>query len=242
MPGLGRRPAVDPRNAAHPMRRLLAEVPPVLPVPDLKTWDFRGYPLDQGNTGTCTAHAAAHFIHSAPLSHRGFMDPFALYREIVLLDEWTDNDREAQGPISGMQGGSSGTGAAKALEKRGLISEYLWAAEMRDAILWLLTRGPVMVGSNWYSSMFTATKEGFVKITQAASIAGGHEWILRAADTRRAVCLGVNSWGADWNRDATGLWVRARLRPGQFLIDFGTLERLFLEDGDAVSAIERRAA
>lgn len=228
------------------MRRLLAEPPPALPVPDLKTWGFLGNPLNQGETGTCTAHAGAHFLHAAPILHRGFVDPWKLYREVVLADEYGENDHEATAPeVPGhlnMQSGSSGTGVAKALEKRGLISEYLWADELRDALLWILTRGPVMVGSNWYSSMFDPTAEGFLKISPAARLEGGHEWILRGADMKRGVALAVNSWGAGWNANATGRWVRARVRPGHFLVDFAVLERLFQEDGDAVSALEKRAA
>lgn len=240
--GLGRRPSTDPRNAAHPMRRLLAEVPPTLPVPDLKTWAFKGEPLNQGNTGTCTGHAGAHMIHAAPISHRGFLSPWVLYREAVLCDEYGDNDSDAaETSDARLQAGSSGTGIAKALTKRGTITDYLWAAEMRDANLWVLTRGPVMVGSNWYGSMFTPTPEGFVKISPTAGIAGGHEWLIRGVDMKRAVALAVNSWGPEWNAHATGKWVRSRVSGGHFLIDFGTLERLFREDGDVVSCREKAA-
>jgi hypothetical protein len=222
------------------MRRLLAEPPPTLPVPDLKTWDFLGEPLDQGKTATCTAHAGAHMIHAAPIRHRGFLNPWQLYREVVLFDEYLENDIEStEADNQKLQAGSSGTGVAKAIEKRGLISEYLWAAEMRDALLWVLTRGPVMIGTNWYRSMFKPTPEGFVKIGSTSPIAGGHEWLLRGVDMKRGVALAVNSWGPDWNAAATGRWVRAHVRPGHFLIDFGTLERLFNEDGDAVSALEK---
>jgi hypothetical protein len=236
MPGLGRRPSIDPRNERYPMRRMLAEVPPVLPVPDLKLWRFDGEPLDQGNTGTCTAHAAAHFIHAEPFRHRGYLDPFDLYRDVVRSDEYHDNDHEADGPIEGMQGGSSGTGAAKALAKRGHISEFLWAGRIQDVNLWALTRGPVMIGSNWYPSMNQPTAEGFIKIMGSNPGPLGHEWLLRGVNMRRGIGHGVNSWGPKWNAGIKGV------RPGHFLIDLDTLDRLFREDGDGVSAIEKRAA
>lgn len=240
--GLGRRPSSDPRNALHPMARTLAEPPPALPVPDLKTWTFLGDPLNQGSTGTCTGHAGAHMIHAAPISHRGFLNPWNLYREAVLLDEYPDNDRDAaETSDARLQAGSSGTGIAKALTKRGTITDYLWASEMRDANLWVLTRGPVMVGSNWYSSMFDPTREGFVKISPAAQVVGGHEWLIRGIDIRRGVALAVNSWGPEWNAHAEGKWVRSPIRPGHFLVDFRTLEQLFHEDGDVVSCREKAA-
>lgn len=220
------------------MRRALAAEPVKLPV--RKTWGFRRDPLDQGETGTCVAHAAVHFIHASPLRHVEFLNAIALYREIVLLDEYPDNDHEAQ-ILSGaeMQFGSSGTGGAKALEKRGLISEYLWAGRLTDAITWTLTRGPVMVGTNWYPSMFQPDDEGFVRITPGQRPAGGHEWLLRGVDTKREVGFCVNSWGPEWNANARDRQGRPTCRPGHFLIDLTTLGRLFGEDGDAVSAIEK---
>lgn len=211
------------------MRRALPEsVSPELPT--LKTWPFMGHPLDQGNTGTCVAHTAAHFIHSSPIGHRGYMDAFELYREVVRLDEYTDNDHEADGPIERMQGGSSGTGGAKALHKRGLITEYLWSKDAQEIIAWVLTRGPVMVGTNWYRSMFKPTPQGYLKIEGAN--AGGHEWLLRMVNLRKGIVGGITSWGPQWNPAAQDC------RPGHFLMGMEEFERLIRENGDGVSAIE----
>lgn len=236
MPGFGRRPSTDLRNAAHPMHRALAPTEAANPIVQ-KTWGFRGVPLDQGDTGTCTGHAGAHFIHCSPIAHRRFIDPFLLYREAVLQDEYTDNDLDATLPNDQLQAGSSGTGVAKALNKRGLLKEYLWAQRFEDAITWVLTRGPVMVGSNWYSSMMTPNASGRLVITPGASIVGGHEWLIRGADKKRGLALMVNSWGPSWG--GVGRWVGSKVRGGHALIDFDTLARLFHEEGDAVSAIEK---
>lgn len=235
MPGFGRLKSTDPRNVSYLMHRALAPVEAANPVL-LKTWGFRGTPLDQGNTGTCTGHAGAHFIHCSPIAHRKFIDPFLLYREAVLLDEYPDNDLDATRENKDLQAGSSGTGVAKALEHRGTISEYLWAQRFEDAITWVLTRGPVMVGSNWYSSMMTPTPAGYLTVQGGASIVGGHEWLIRGVDKKRGLALMVNSWGGGWG--GSGRWVGAKVRPGHALIDFATLARLFHEDGDCVSALE----
>lgn len=233
--GLGRKPSTDPRNLAHPMARRLPAPTAILPV--RKTWGFRGEPLNQGATGTCGGHAAAHFVHASPLRHAGFPDPFQIYREAVLLDEYPDNDDDAHAPTNdGLQEGTSGTGVAKALDRRGILEEYLWAGTMREANEWVLTRGPVMVGSNWYDGMFNPTPEGFVRIRANDSVAGGHEYLYLGTNTRRAIALFVNSWGPRWNKAAT------MCRAGFFLMDYETLERLFHEEGDAVSAIEKKAA
>lgn len=237
-PGLGRKPATDPRNDAHPMHKALSFAERTSPV-TVKTWGFSGTPLDQGQSGTCTAHAAAHFIHAQPIAHRGFLDPFSLYREAVLLDEYPDNDGDATilDPNK-LQAGSSGTGVAKALDKRGLLVEYLWAQRFEDAITWVLTRGPVMVGTNWYGSMFDPDRNGHLVIAKNAAVDGGHEWLIRGVDKKRGIALMVNSWGGKWG--GVGRWEGSGVRSGHALIDFETLARLFHEDGDAVSAVEKK--
>lgn len=242
MPGLGRLRSIDPQNLQYHMHRSLtpAEVTTAL---TNKTWGFSGSPLDQGNSGTCTGHMAAHFIHCSPIPHKGFIDPFKTYRLAVTLDEYPDNDADATAPNNeDLQAGSSGTGVMKALTQMGLLQGFLWAQRFEDGVTWCLTRGPIGMGTNWYSSMFDATREGFVKIASNASIAGGHEWLIRGVDKKLGLALAVNSWGPKWNATATGKWASKKLPAGHFLIDFETLARLFREDGDVVSGVEKKAA
>ncbi len=230
-PGLGRRPAVDVRNFLYPMRTAL-NAPVSRGIDTVKTWRFLGHPLDQGTTGTCVAHTAAHFIHCAPIGHKGFLDPYDLYREIVLLDEYASNDEEAnEQDIQKLQGGSSGTGAARALEKRGLLKEYVWGRKASEVVAWLLTRGPVMFGSNWYSGMFEPNREGYIKPT--GTVVGGHQYLFNGVDLRQGLVRGINSWGPAWNPSAK------LCRPGHFVMSIEVMERLLKEDGDAVSAVER---
>ena len=239
--GLGRIVALDHRDENYPMRTMLPKTIEVLPTS--KTWDFRGAVLDQGGTGTCTAHAAAHFIRSAPMRHKMDLDPFAIYREGVLLDEWSANDGEATAPNNGLQFGSSGRGMVKALEARGIIKEYRWGWSVDAVTGWVLTRGPVLLGTNWYEDFFNPTAEGFIKFhsPSGGGLAGGHETLIRACNRKKAIALVVNSWGTRWNSAAVppkGL----RCPPGHFLIDFETLHRLLREEGDGVSPIEQKKA
>jgi hypothetical protein len=239
--GLGRKFAPDARDENYPMRTLLPKAIETLPTS--KTWDFRGAVLDQGGTGTCTAHAAAHFVRSAPMRHKHDLNAFDIYREGVLLDEWGDNDVEATRTDDQLQFGSSGRGMVKALEARGIIKEYRWGWSVDEISAWVLTRGPVLIGTNWYEDFFNPTTEGFVKFKtpDGGGIAGGHETVVRAANRTKAIALVVNSWSARWNANANpppGL----RCPPGHFLIDFETLHRLIREGGDGVSPIEQKKA
>lgn len=239
--GLGRIPSADIRDERYPMRALL---PRAASTRRARTWDLPYDALDQGGTGTCTAHAAVQALMCAPFRHAparlGFT-AFQLYREGILHDGWPQNDPEATSPAdnSGLQFGSDGRAMAKALEVRGWISEYRWGWTVEDIIEWLLERGPVMIGTNWYDSMFNVDHEGRIKIGPTSPIAGGHETVLRRVSKPRGLFLLRNSWGRRFNGTGLGL-PGFRCRPGEGILDAETLHRLMRENGDALSFIEKR--
>lgn len=223
--GMGRLPAPDPRDARFPMRATLrtrAIRPPQ------RSWRFRGSPLSQGATGTCVAHACVHFLRCAPLqtAKLGYT-PLDLYRELVLLDEFGANDGEATGPDSGLQYGSSVRAGVKALEARGHIAQYVWAHNLSTAVDFVTEHGPIIMGTSWYDGMFNVTRDGYARIKPNDGVAGGHAYLIRAVDTRKARARIVNSWGR-WGDD------------GEAWIDFADLERLIHEDGEAVGPTEKR--
>lgn len=240
--GLGRLVSHDVNDERYLMRAAMPRGGTAAPIDTLsdKTWDMRAPALDQGSTGTCTGHAATTFYLCAPMRHaKPLVSPFQLYREGVLLDEWTDNDGEATLADGQLQFGSSGRAMMKALEARGVIEEYRWGYTLDDVVRWVHDRGPVMIGSDWLEDMFNPTAEGFVKATGA--VAGGHEYCVRGVHPKRAIARVVNSWGVRWNHAAKppkGL----HLRGGEFLIAFEDLHKLLREGGDAVSGIERKKA
>jgi hypothetical protein len=88
----------------------------------------------------------------------------------------------------------------------------------------------VVLGTNWYSSFARPDREGIVRIEPKAKVVGGHAYLLRGVDTRRALARCANSWGDGWGLS------------GEFLLPFRDLERLILEDGEACSAVEKRLA
>jgi hypothetical protein len=211
------------------MRRLLPDAR-ALTLPARKSWPINKTALNQGDTGTCVGHAWRNFLRCAPIqTKKAEPSPFDIYRAAVLKDTWTDNDDEANLPDGdgGLDFGTSVRAGAEALTDLGLLKSYVWSFALQPAVEWVLTNGPVVLGTNWYSS-FRPDKEGIVRISADARVAGGHAYLWRGVDTRRALALCSNSWGDDWGKS------------GEFLLPFRDLERLIHEDGEACSAVQQR--
>ncbi len=229
MPGFGRRFQADPRDHNYLMRRMLPQVSAVK-LPTKKTWAIAKTALDQGNTGTCVGHGWRNFLRCAPIrTTKPDPSAFTIYREAVLLDPWKENDGEAKLPDNdpGLQSGTTVRAGAQALDARSLLKSYVWAFDLQTAVEWALTQGPVVLGTNWYSS-FNPDAEGIVHITPTAKVEGGHCYLWRGADTKRALALCSNSWGDGWGKS------------GEFYLPFRDLERLIHEDGEVCSAVQQR--
>lgn len=216
--GLGRRHAPDPRDTSFPMRPLLAA--PITEAPPTRYWNANGWWGDQRSTPQCVAYAWTHWLEDGPVMQPGkgpIVPPATLYAEAQKVDEWPGEDYE----------GTSVRAGAKALQDRGLVESYHWAWDAETVLQAVLTTGPVVMGTNWYDSMFDTDAQGMVRISGA--IAGGHAWLIDGASRYRGVVRAKNSWGRDWGRR------------GFFWLSMETLERLIHEDGEAALAIEVRA-
>lgn len=225
--GLGRLHAPDERD--HNFK--LVDRLPDVPLPDSKYWWNLGARLDQGNTGTCVAHGWTHRMENAPVVPKGTINPFDLYREIVLADEFSDNDFEANEVDSNLQFGSSVRGGAKVLAAKGLITEYTWAFDLDTAIRAILTKGPVVIGVNWYTGMFYPKiryEKPVIEVT--GGVEGGHCVCIDGASNKLKLVRILNSWGPDWGYR------------GMAYLSFSDFERLILEDGEVCMPTERSAA
>jgi hypothetical protein len=166
-------------------------------------------------------------VENSPICPPGTINPFDLYREIVLLDEWDENDYEAQGTEDNMQFGSSVRAGMKALQARGLISQYRWAWDAATVARWVWMSGPVVIGVSWFNSMFYPDlKTQMIEAT--GGVAGGHCVILDGVNMKTRVVRLLNSWG-DW-----GLNGIARM-------SFDTLDYLLADQGEAAMAVESGA-
>lgn len=220
-PGLGRVPSEpDPRDSAYPLRSLLRRETPTV---NYRGWYSDVIWLDQGATSQCTAHAMLHVLHDGPQTHRPYhtAEPLApvvdLYREAQCLDPWGCRSSDD---------GSTMRAICQAAQKRGLLGSYWWAQSFEDALDHLLTRGPLLVGTWWYSGMFKPDSTGTIRPT--GSRAGGHAWKIDAISRRTQRVRLKNSWGRGWGRR------------GFAYLSFDDLQRLYEEDGEFVGVSELR--
>jgi len=226
----GRRYSPDPEDRKYLMRRRLTA--PGTPLPTRKTWRINSESLDQGNTGTCVGHAWRNFLRCAPIrTDKRAPTAYDIYREAVKTDEWSSNDNEGTLPDGdpGLDDGTSVRAGAEAVTKAGLLKSYLWAFNLQSVIEWILTEGPVVLGTNWYDSMSRPNAEGISAISPQAANIGGHAYLVRGVDTKRRLAGPCpNSWGDDWGKS------------GEFYLPFADLERLIHEQGEAATAIEQK--
>jgi hypothetical protein len=174
--GLGRRYAPDPRDRKYILTpERLNEIPRQLePGVRRRTVPWRRGPvLDQGATSECTVFAAATFLQCAPQLHakglgweRGRFTEY--YNRAQQQDEWPGEDYD----------GTSERAVQKILQEAGFISEYLWVTEEEIAREYLLTRGPLLFGIDWFSGMSTPSEKG-AYIEPDGRKDGGHEICVR---------------------------------------------------------------
>lgn len=225
---LGRRASPDAQDHRFLMRRLLRA--PGEPLPIRKTWRMPTPSLDQGKTSTCVGHAWKNFLRCAPICTKTGPSPFDIYRYAVARDEFPENDYEAGLPDfdERMSSGTSVRAGSGLLMNQKRIGTYLWAFDLQSVIEWVLLKGPVVLGTNWYSSMYEVDDEGIMRIAKSAVLDGGHAYLLRGVDRRRALALFENSWGDSWGKN------------GAFYLPFADLERLIHEDGEACTSTEEK--
>ncbi len=172
--------------------------------------------LDQGNTPHCVGFAWAGFGISLPVADQwsNDMGDKIYYAAKVIDGEPNQED------------GSDTRSGVKAFMQFSQLQNnaYAFATSIDDVITWLLTVGPVITGTNWYSAMFSPDASGLIRIR--GMVEGGHEWMISGVDTVAKKFHCTNSWGKDWGVG------------GQFYIGFKDYERLLNEQGDACTAAE----
>lgn len=165
--------------------------------------------LDQGSEGACVGFGwvgeflAEPVVPSTPITESaGNRLAIKFYKEAQTIDEWPGEDYSGTSVLAG----------AKTMQKHGYISGYRWCfslPDLRDAIV---SEGPVVIGVNWYSSMYSAPN-GVVKVE--GEKVGGHCILVVGYDPQKLIngrrteaYLWRNSWGSDYGINGSA-WITA---------------------------------
>lgn len=228
---LGRLHAPDERDRRfllmdHPVAQAVVKVV-------AKTWAFFSKPLDQGNTGTCVGFGWKHRLMALPVERPKDAKPsaFDIYDAAILVDEFPDNDHDTD-----RQMGTSVRAGAKVLQAMGLLTEYSWITSAEEAARWIggkdasgqYVGGPVVIGVNWYDSMFQTDPEGILEVS--GQVAGGHCVCINRYLPGRGLFGGIQNWALPWGIHGSG----------HFYLKAEDLDRLLKEDGEGCTPTESR--
>ena len=219
--GLGRLPVADVRDRAFQIRALIDTATPLEELPDFKYWSPSQYYSNQGELPHCVAHAWLHEIEDGPITYPGkgpAFDTREFYCIAQELDEWDGDCKRVR------YHGTSVRAGAKAAQKMGLITGYLWAWDVPTLARSLLTVGPAVVGTNWYRDMFYP--DGFGVIHPGGPLDGGHAYVVNGVNMKTAMFRIKNSWGRDWGNG------------GQAWISFRSMAKLIAEQGEVCLPME----
>lgn len=211
---IGRKFAKDVRDKNHLIKKILTTGQPIVAS---KYWDNNEWWGDQRDTPQCVGYAWAHWLEDGPITHKGtppIVSPRLIYTEAKKVDEWPGQDYQ----------GTSVRAGAKYLKAEGNISEYLWAWDVETLIITVLTKGPVVVGTNWYYNMFFPNRRGV--ITATGQLVGGHAYVINGVDTKTKLFRLKNSWGRKWGQR------------GSAYISFNDMTKLIRLDGEICLATE----
>lgn len=213
--GLGRIFAPDPNDSLYRISALTTADS----TRQIRYWWDSNWWGDQLDTSRCVEFAFHHWLNAGPI-RPSLLAPYweigSVYSEAQRVDEWDGEDYE----------GTSVRAGAKVLQARGYIQSYLWGWSFADLLNAVLDIGPVVVGTNWYSNMFTPDSEG--KIRVGGSLEGGHAYLVSGVSRRRELVRIKNSWSREWGKR------------GRAYLSFDDMERLISEEGEVCLAIELR--
>lgn len=182
-----------------------------------RVWTTRKEPLDQGREGACVGFACAGELAARPTSYE-------------VTDSTGLKIYAAARSVDASEGRNYADGATvlagmKACQRAKYFTKYGWCFGIDDTINWIIRRGPVVLGINWYESMYETTKQGLIMVD--GPIAGGHAIMANgfwpAHPTFGDILVLTNSWGRGWGLGGRGY------------LPIESAQRLLSEDGEVAA-------
>jgi hypothetical protein len=218
----GRLPSIDSRDRRYLMKRHIEEAP--TPVYNIRHWGT-GKVMDQGQTPHCVEYSGRQWLYSNPVRNVALDEFGVLYRECQKVDEWPGEDYE----------GTSVRALFKVLQAKGYVETYGWAFDVQTTVDWVLMKGPVVFGTDWFSGMMDTDEYGFIHASGYA--AGGHAYLCKGVNRIKQCPDGsvgafriINSWGKGWGQY------------GHAWLSFKDMAMLIDRDGEVATALEMRKA
>ena len=149
-------------------------------------------PLDQGGEGACVGFSCAGELAAKPAAYP-VTDETG--RKIYAAARQVDKD-------SGRFYSSGATVLAgmQACRRANYFSKFVWCFGIDDTINWIVRRGPVLLGINWYDLMYEPARNGLLEV--GGDIVGGHAIMANgywpAHPQFGDVLVLTNSWGKGW--------------------------------------------
>jgi hypothetical protein len=189
---------------------------PRVTFPRFRQWRY----FPQGNTPRCTLFGSKTKLGAGNVTH-----PAAFYRAFggdagdqAAYEAIVARDRAAGRYYD--EGATTLAAIQEGVARGWWGPEYRWATTvegMQDAI----RVEPLLVGFNWYDTMWDRDAEGIVRLTARSRLAGGHFFCLNHYDAKRDLWRNPETW------DDGDYWI-----PGD------VIRRLLGEDGEAVATRE----
>lgn len=215
----GRLENPDSRDELYPVSAILQETPDI---PE-KYWWANGWWGNQGSTSQCVVYSWMHWLEDGPVIQDAILgrpqpmyNTTKFYKECQRRDPWPGEDYD----------GTSVRAGAKILKHLGIISEYRWARTINDVVNTVLTLGPMVVGTKWYSGMSRPNSKGIMTPTGKQN--GGHAYLINGVDKVNRFFRVKNSWGQNWGKK------------GYAFISFDDFETLLKDGGEACIAFENK--
>ena len=208
----------DERSRNYSVREIFQKAQP-----RTKVWQCNGH-LNQGNEGSCVGFSMAHELRARPVPIKaGRSLARRIYFQAQKRDEWPGGAYPGASPF---YEGTSILAGIKILKRMGYIEEYRWAFGLEDLILAVGYLGPVILGINWYESMFSTLGCNYVHVF--GNVAGGHAILCKGVNVKHRWFRLHNSWGTKWGFQ------------GDAFVTWNEMERLLHEQGEAVIPLKRK--
>jgi hypothetical protein len=161
--------------------------------------------LDQGSEGACVGFSFTNLYNSTPVSHRNTdRDAYDLYKLAQReYDPWAGDAYE----------GTSVRAGAMAARARNLIPAFAFTYDLEEIAVWILNKGPVVVGVDWLEGMDDPSRKNDYYVHPTGAVRGGHaiciDGVRWERDSRDYFRM-LNSWGPNW-----GMGGRCRITVGE---------------------------